>query len=800
MGRPVKYNAADTRHLLEVPKTSEDIQAIVDYYIDQASFQTAEKSKLQVLYDAAEGIVDMETYKYVLNPFNTENTQLQQFPAKLRNYDIIKPVLNSYLGETGKKPNRPVVAIANSNAIDRKKQAKMDFFAEYFVQDLVNNLNEQGVETGVPSKEIPGYDQVNKRFELEYDDYRAMLGQEILDYLYYDKDIEDKRQELMWHWLVGGRAVTYKDTGFDDVSYEVCDPRDIYVIGWGNTSYLEDADAVVHVRRLTPQFLLENFRDDLEEHEDYEDIVNWLKEESSERSYQTDVVDMRNENLDRQSSRSYEGNEGMWGDKIRLYQVAVKLVKKVYLLHYMEEGTDTPKQMVVDDEYVLEPDKGDIELECFYVDEVWTMYRIEDKWTFGASPVDVQRHQVNNIGTCKLPYNGKILGYTNSEIYSIVKEGLHYQILVNIFMYRLELTMAKNKDKLVAFPLGLIPDGPDWDEDKFMYMSEALGYMFYDETSEKAAVAIQGIKEINMSFGQFVNQYWQLIDGVRNMFWDVIGMNRQRFGSTYASDGKANTEQAIFRSAIVTYDMFRQFDKLLEKDYQGLLDLTKVAFSNGGKKAQYISSEGYKKWFELSDDIALDYMETEFNVFVKNTTEEYEKLDRAKQYLLTMGQNGLGPEGMLEVLDATNISMAKQAAKDAMRIEREHAEKLQQQQGQQAQQIQQMQSQDKQLDREAKMYVADMQYRGMVEAAAINADADLVKIYNDTMTQIGDDTGELEQSMNDAEDRIAEYKQAFDREKHNDLVRLKEQDQQIKRESNATKERIAEENKNRYDK
>jgi hypothetical protein len=800
MGKSVKYDASDSKDFAEVPKTQEDIEAIMDYYVDQASFQTAEKSKLQILYDAAEGIIDTETYKYVLNPFNTENTRFQQFPAKLRNYDIIKPVLNSYLGETGKKPSRPVVTVANSDAINVKKDMKMEYFAQYYVQDLINNLNEQGVPTGVPSKPIPGYDELNKRFELNYDDYRALLGQQALDYIWYDKDLEDKRQELMWHWLVGGRYISYKDVSFGDVSYEVCDPRDVYVIGWGNTPYLEDADAVVHVRRVTPQFLLENYRDDLEEHPDYEDIVEWCKQESTERSYQTDIVDMRTENLDRQTSKSYEGNDGMFGEKVRLYQLAVKLVKKVYLLHYIEDGTDSTKQMVVDDSYQLDIESGDIKIETFYVDEVWTMYRIEDKWTFGASPVLVQRHELNNIATCKLPYNGRILGYTNSEIYSIVKEGLHYQILVNIFMYRLEKTMAKNKDKLVAFPIGLIPDGPDWDEDKWMYMSEAMGYMFYDETAEKAAVAIQGIKEINMSFGQFIGQYWELINGIRNMYWDVIGMNRQRFGDTYASDGKANTEQAIFRSAIVTFDMFRQFDKAQEKDYQGLLDLSKVAFSDGGRKTQYISSEGYKKWFELTDELALDYMETEFNIFVKNTTEEYEKLDKAKQYLLTMGQNGLGPDGMLDVLDSTNISMAKQFAKDAMRLERQHQEKMQQQQAQQAQQIQQMQSQDKQLDRETKMYVADKQYRGMVEAAAINADADLVKIYNDTMMQMGDDDGDLEASADAAEQRIANYKQAFDEQKHNDLVRMKQEDQRIKREQLASKERIAKENKNRYDK
>jgi hypothetical protein len=779
------------RHLSLVPETKEDVKAIVDYHIRMANYLSDEKSKLQILYDAAEGIIDNETYKYVLNPLNTDNEKLKRFPAKLRNYDIIKPVLNSRMGEAGKQPHRPIVTIGNEDALTLKKDAQMQYFAQYVGQDIINHLNSMGVDTGQPSKAIPGYDELNKKFDLNYNDHRAKRGQGALDYIYRNQDLEDKRQEAKWHWLVGGRYISYKDVAYGDVTYEICDPRDIVVTAWGNTQYVEDADAVVYTRRISPNFLLENWRDDLEQSEDYDEIVDWVLQRTSDGVYTSEAVELRNENITHNNSNGTFGTENMFN----LYQVVVKLVKKVGVLTYTDPDTGQEAKMPVDGKYKIQKEYGDISVDFFYVDEVWSFYQIEDKWIFGATPHPLQRNEIANVGTCKLPFNGRILGYNTGSIWSVVKAGLNYQVLTNIFMYRLEHTIAKNKDKMVLFPLGLIPDGPDWGEDKFMYMAEALGFMFWDETSEKAAMAIQGVKEINLSFGQFIDQQWNLIANVKQMYWDEVGMNRQRIGDTYASDGKANTEQAIFRAAIITFDEDRQFDKTFEKDYQGLLDASKIAYANG-KKAQFVTSEASIAWFEMTPDDALSHMESEYNVFVKNTSDEYEKLNLAKSAIQTMGQNGLTPDGMIEVIAANNIAAVKEIVKANVRNEREFQQQMQEQQGQQAQQLQQLAMQNDEADRETKRYVADKQYQGMVEAAAINADADLVKMYNETMAMYDESEGVDNTDVEDAKARIASYKQSANERQHGDKVRLKEEDQRIKREQMNNAMKIAKENKN----
>ena len=108
-----------------------------------------------------------------------------------------------------------------------------------------------------------------------------------------------------------------------------------------------------------------------------------------------------------------------------------------------------------------------------------------------------------------------------------------------------------------------------------------------------------------MSIGNAMDKMWANLQAIKQECWDLIGMNRQRYGSTFASDGKGNTEQAIFRSSILTAPMYFQFDKFMEMDYKGLLDASKIAYADG-KKASYVNSDGKTAWFEIADEEVID--------------------------------------------------------------------------------------------------------------------------------------------------------------------------------------------------
>ena len=103
------------------------------------------RSRLKRLYDYYNGVIDNADYNYVLKPYGKTR---QNFPSKLRNYNIIKPTIDLLLGEKAKRPFNYSVVALNSDAVDRKESAKSQFIMSMIEQGIVNELNAAGIDTG----------------------------------------------------------------------------------------------------------------------------------------------------------------------------------------------------------------------------------------------------------------------------------------------------------------------------------------------------------------------------------------------------------------------------------------------------------------------------------------------------------------------------------------------------------------------------------------------------------------------------------------------------------------------------
>src|ERR1017187_5034041 len=125
-----------------------------DYIIEQSSFWSEDRFEMINLYQAAMGIIDKNNYKYVLNPYNSTEENVQNYPAQMRNYDIIVPILNLFVGEKANKPLLSTVIVNNDDVPNKYKDALDDAFRSTIAQGFVNALNQSGVQTGVPSQEV----------------------------------------------------------------------------------------------------------------------------------------------------------------------------------------------------------------------------------------------------------------------------------------------------------------------------------------------------------------------------------------------------------------------------------------------------------------------------------------------------------------------------------------------------------------------------------------------------------------------------------------------------------------------
>lgn len=684
----------------------------IEALIERASFTTKDNMDLQKLYDAYNGIINQADYSFLVNPYNTQDERFKRFPAELRNYNIIKPVVDLLIGEKAKRPFDFQVVVKNPDAVDRREQHRQQMLKEYMTQLTVNALNEEGVPTGMPSKPVPPPEEVKKQAEITYRDARAIMGQEALDYLVDDQDIFDKHQTGFFDWIVTGRVASYKGVAFGDVDYEIESPLDIYYEASPDTDYLEDADFVVCRKVMSINQIVDSFYDLLSE-EDIDHLEN-------PTGMSREGVYLPFLSTQPSSDRQAVVEHAVW-----------KSFDRIGILTYQDQMGQT-QEMVVEEPYTFSEEDGDIDLEWYWVNRVWEGYRIDEKIFVGIQPFPVQRNEMGNLSTCKLPYNGRVYSGRNSTPVSLVMMGMVFQKLYNIFHYRLELSVAKNKDKIALMEINTVPKRHGWTEDKFMYYADALGFAWIDSTAEGKSnekVTFNQFQVLDMSLGKYIEAQFNLLAAVKQEWEDMLGINRQRKGQAMATDKVGSNERAVFQSSMISEELFRRFEKWQEKELQGLLDVSKVAWKDG-KKASYVTSDRREAILNIDGD---EYMNTEFGVFVKNAGKEKEKLESLRSLTAQFAQQGSTPSTVAEILDAGNFTQLKELLKEVEATNLEMQQATQQAEAENEQALEQMRAQlrqeemafeasENQKNRETQIYIAELNNSAKLTEAQMDRD------------------------------------------------------------------------------
>ena len=697
------------------------IEATIDYFIDEADNDTVREDILSQ-YRLLEGDLTEKDYEYVLNPMNTTVDRYKRFGTVLRNFDIISPVVKLYAGEFSQRFKNIQVFDSNPTEDNRYKEGLNSLVSQYYNQKAMANMAALGlnVDQDEQGEPVPLEEQI-EQYDRGFDDNRVISGQEILDYIHYDQDMDDKTADAYMDWLVAGRTFSYKGVFHNDIDYERIPPWEMTVPSNRRSNFIEDGDWAVRRQSMTANQILDRWHDRLSGED-----VDWLEAESRNDlgNLEGGYVHLSTEWIsDKEDYSKHSMIAEVSG--IEVFHVQHRSFRKVGVLTSLGDLGET-EETQVDDTYKLNKESGDISIEWGWESEVREGWRIGEESRglyLDVRALPYNRMELNNSSAQKLSYNGRINQTLNGKVSSIVTAGRPYQLVYNVLHYQFEKIVNKNKDKIMVIPQGLIPKGVGgWDEEKTMYYAHANSMLVIDETSPTAGIAMQGIKVLDMSLGEFAKDSIELMQAVKAEWWEAIGMNRQRYGDSKASDGKAVTEQAIFRSAIISDELNRKFEKYQEKDYAGLLDISKVAFLEG-KKGKYINSDGREAFLAINPDDAVHHLESDYNIHVKNSRRESEKIQTAKEYGFSLGQQGNTPE-MLELIDTTNFGKTKEIIKK-MELTKQNLDQQAQQSAQDSQEaIANKQAEVAQLNREADKYKVDMAYKQAMDVKSLDVEPD----------------------------------------------------------------------------
>jgi hypothetical protein len=328
----------------------------------------------------------------------------------------------------------------------------------------------------------------------------------------------------------------------------------------------------------------------------------------------------------------------------------------VKVLTYPDPHTGMMEQMEVDEDYPVNKDLGETATEQ-YRDEVYECYRILDDIYAEEGPCVVQNGNI--------PYNGRAFSDTHAENISVLSIGLPFQMMVMIINWTMERLIAKSRGKILFMDINAIPSHGDWDEEKFFYYSDALGYGLIDRDNRKVDKSWNQYQVLDLSMYEQIKQLIELQNHFRQMWDDVLGITMPRKGQTYASSSPTNNERSLFQSNIITDNIYTGFESFLAEDFNDMLEYSKILNADG-TKSLYTSDLFDTELLNL-DPIA--YCNAMLGIIVKTSAKEQKKLDELKSYMQEMLQNGVKPSTLLEIILSENVAELRTKLKEIERIQ-----------------------------------------------------------------------------------------------------------------------------------
>jgi len=383
MSKQIQYNAnIPVQTISYKEKIADDFEwgkKTMRAYIERSYFATTQRKWwLKKLYDYYNGHIDIDDYKIITEPFGKP---IEGDWADVVNYPIIRTKIDLLQGEFAKRPKQYQVFVTNDDVVNEQLTAQNQKILQTLQQLFVNTLNEEGVDSGMPSEQTQTPEEVAKEFASSYRDKRAMLGQNALDFIYEYNKLDEKFLLEWFHWLVSGEVYSYKAIEHNEPYYEVVNVLDIDYDKDPDNEYIEDGEWVVRRKYMNPSTIVEFFYDDLGKNEqEIKDAINKIETLGAN----TTVFSASAPNLyDR------TGPQNVYNRLVEVKHIVWRSKRKVGICTFIDDFGQ-PQQMEVDENFKAVKDAGQT-VEWLWVNEIWEGYLIGTDMYFRIRPIPVQR-------------------------------------------------------------------------------------------------------------------------------------------------------------------------------------------------------------------------------------------------------------------------------------------------------------------------------------------------------------------------------------------------------------------------
>tara|TARA_B100001059_G_scaffold35564_2_gene28559 strand:- start:1737 stop:4028 length:2292 start_codon:yes stop_codon:yes gene_type:complete len=701
-----------------------------------------EKNKDINNYMLYNGHVNMKDYEYITDQYGVP------YPATLNNFPITKNKIDLLVNEDLKRPIDKKVSAVNKDAALRKEKFKISLIANNLLQEINADIEgELGMELEMDNKEFPIPDDIDEFMRYEYKEVIEEVVNDGLEYLTRKYRFKDLFKDGFRDMLVTGKEIYKAYIKDGDPYVRRVDPRSFVYDKSIESDYIENAQWAAEERWLTVNEVLDEFRDSLSK-DDVREI------EEMRQLVSADDLSRYNNTIE---WVDYDADKGV---RIRIISAEWKSIKAIkFKISENKYNPEFPFKKVVKDDY--KPRKNE-NIETRYVDDIWEATKIGGKIMVNARRRPNQVRSVDDAGTTPLSYIGVIHNHNTGKYHSMVDLMRHVQMLYNIVMYHIELTMARAGGKAVIYDVAQMPTNIGMDMQTVMYHLKNDGIIPINSQSEgMEGNTFNQFQSVDFTLSNSVQQLINLKMMLEQTAGQITGVSPQREGAVEQYEYVGNVQRSVVQSSLATEGWFHQHNELKKLVFERLANLMKLAWA-GGKKAGYILGDGGYAFLNVLPDVALN----DYGVFVGDGGKD----DAMKQMLQQMSQAAL-QSGTINMLDVIKVLKADTMTEAEHILERgiEAMQKQQQSMQEQQMQMQQAESEAKQADKEFEMQKAQLDVEGKVKVAEINAQAriEAQEIASQADRDIDDvrEKGKLQSKAIDADiqSQMAEKKSESDR-------------------------------------
>lgn len=629
----------------------------------------SEYQRIKVNCDLFNDIIDLKAFAYVCSPFGAEVGQL---PASMVNRDICSYRIKALLGMEMKRPFGYKVLAVNSEATTRREQEETKRLKEYVTEQIMLPIKQQielqyqqeaqGKElTPQEKKDIESQmaqavqaqtpEEVKKYMQRDHQDPAEVQGHQIMEYLMKQQDIK-KKFNIGWKYgLLTAYEVYWIGIVNNKPELKVVNPIRFNCDKSPDLDYIENGEWAVAEYRMSPSDVVKTFK--LTDKE-IDDIY------SNHNNYNETYL---RENLHNFSNEYVHTN----GNTVKVKHVQFKGLRKVGWLDFIDKDGQRQTKFLVDEQYKLNLENGDIKLDWEWIPETYEGWKIGIDIYKNLQPVIGQVRDKDSIyDDSKLSYHGVIYDNMNSQPTSPMDRMRNYQYYYNIVMYRIELLMASDDGKKLLMNINAIPESAGIDMEKWQYFFKSSPFIWFnpDEEGMSQSDVNTIAKPIDLSLASDINKYIQLAEYLEQKCGKVVGVTDSVLGQTSASESVSNNQQNLIQTSHILEPYFDLHASVKKNVLNSLLTVAKIAYSNSDLKVlNYVLDDMSRRMLDIDTNL-LD--SSIFGLFIEDSSEAQESKELVRNLAHAAMQNQtIELSDVLAVVKQKGTQEAEEALKAA---------------------------------------------------------------------------------------------------------------------------------------